>query len=73
MLGLLKVCPEVPLVQEMDYPAITMIMVNGLSLMAVGTLYRSWVPGWYGIIPLVLYALYIAVSLAVAFGEPATR
>ena len=55
-------------VQAIDVPAIAVIFVHGISLMAVGMWHGAWVPAWYGVVPLVLYGLYIAVSLAVAFG-----
>jgi len=54
--------------QAIDLPAIAMIFVNGILLMAVGVWHGAWVPAWYGAVPLVLYALYVAVSLAIAFG-----
>lgn len=54
--------------QAVDIPALTIIFANGLLLMLVGIWNRAWVPSWYGPVPLVLYALYIAISLAVAFG-----
>ncbi len=56
------------MLQAIDLPAIAVIFVNGVLLMTVGVWHGAWVPAWYGVVPLVLYALYIAVSLAVAFG-----
>lgn len=54
--------------QAVDVPAVALIFANGLLLMAVGTVHKAWVPGWYGAVPLVLYVVYLAVSLTVAFG-----
>ena len=53
--------------QAVDYPAIAAIFGNGILLMLVGIWHKGWIPAWYGPVPLVLYTLYIAVSLAIAF------
>ena len=54
--------------QAVDFPSFILIFVNGLLLIAVGIVHNQWVPAWYGAVPLVLYVLYMAVCLAVAFG-----
>ncbi len=53
--------------QAVDIPAIATIFVNGILLMLVGLWHKSWVPAWYGPVPIFLYVLYLAVSLALAF------
>lgn len=54
-------------VQAVDIPAIVTIFANGILLMLVGLWHKAWVPAWYGPIPIVLYVVYIGVSLALAF------